>query len=179
MAPKGAAGPSKQSQADTQTNPYAPLPFTLDQGPGLPAALPAFPSNGMIPFNGGPNEALASTSWELGLSPQHNDTYNVTLEHAFPYRITASIGYVGNMGHHLWDNIDVNAPVPGPDVNGSFNPNRPYFASYGWTQEEYQRNDQLPGYPELKSNYNSLQARVGETFPWRPATNCNCSSSSG
>ncbi|MFZ0762237.1 MAG: TonB-dependent receptor, partial [Candidatus Sulfotelmatobacter sp.] len=158
---QGCCWPIKQSQADTQANPYAPLDFTLDQGPGLPAALPPYPSNGMIPFNGGPtgfSEYFVGT----GTYPHsYNDTYNVTLEHALPYQVTASIAYVGNIGRHLWDNIDVNAPVPGP---GDFNPRRPYFANYGWTQEEYQRNDQLAGYPELKSNYNSLQARVEKRF---------------
>ena len=54
--------------------------------------------------------------------------------------------------------------VPGPDVGGSFNPNRPYFASYGWAVEEYQRNNQLAGYPELRSNYNSLQVRLDKRF---------------
>src|ERR1700691_1726372 len=39
---QGCCWPIKQSQADSQTTPYAPLTFTLDQGPGLPAALPAF-----------------------------------------------------------------------------------------------------------------------------------------
>lgn len=158
---QGCCWPIKQSQSDTQANPYAPLPFTLDQGPGLPAALPAFPSNGLIPFNGGPN---GFSEYFVGTGPyphSYNDSYNVMLEHAFPHQITATIGYVGNIGRHLWDNIDVNAPVPGP---GNFNPRRPYFSTLGWTQEEYQRNDQLAGYPELKSNYNSLQARVEKRF---------------
>ena len=158
---QGCCWPIKQSQSDTQANPYAPLPFTLDQGPGLPAALPAFPSNGLIPFNGGPN-GFSEYFVGTGSYPHsYNDSYNVMLEHAFPHQITAAIGYVGNIGRHLWDNIDVNAPVPGP---GNFNPRRPYFSTLGWTQEEYQRNDQLAGYPELKSNYNSLQARVEKRF---------------
>lgn len=158
---QGCCWPIKQSQADTQTNPYTPLPFTLDQGPGLPATLPPFPSNGVIPFNGGPN-GFSEYFVGTGVYPHsYNDTYNVTLEHAFPHEVTTSIAYVGNIGGHLWDNVDVNAPVPGP---GDFNPRRPYYAKYGWTQEEYQRNDQLAGYPELKSNFNSLQARVEKRF---------------
>jgi hypothetical protein len=161
---QGCCWPIKQSQADTQANPYAALPFTLDQGPGVPAALPPFPSNGLIPFNGGP-DGFSEYFVGTGTYPHsYNDTYNLTIEHSFPRQITASVAYVGNRGRHLWDNVDVNAPVPGPDVAGSFNPNRPYFANYGWTQEEYQRNDQLAGYPELKSNFNSLQLHIDKRF---------------
>ena len=48
--------------------------------------------------------------FDLGDYPHsYNDTYNVTLEHAFAHRITASIAYVGNRGRHLWDNVDMNA----------------------------------------------------------------------
>ncbi len=160
---QGCCWPIKQSQTDTQTNPYSPLSFTLDQGPGLPATLPPFPSNGLISFQGAPggSEYFVGT----GTYPHsYNDTWNVTLEHSFPHQLTASLAYVGNIGRHLWDNVDVNAPVPGPNVNGSFNPNRPYYANYGWSVEEYQRNDQLAGYPELKSNFNSLQARIEKRF---------------
>jgi hypothetical protein len=162
---QGGGWPIKQSQSDVQANPYAPLNFTLDQGPGLPAALPAFPANGMIPFNGGPD---GFSEYFVGVGPYPHswqDTYNVTLEHSFPHQITASIAYVGNYGRHLWNGgYDVNAPIPGPNVNGSFNANRPYFAKFGWTQPEYQRNDQIPGLPDQTSNYNSVQARFEKRF---------------
>jgi outer membrane receptor protein involved in Fe transport len=157
---QGCCYPIKQSQSDAQANPFAALPYTLDQGPGLPAALPPFPSNGQLPQ---PN----STDIFPGVGPyphSYNDSYNVTVEHALPHETTISIAYVGNHGRHLWDNLDVNAPIPGPNVGGSFNPNRPYFAKFGWTNTELQRNNQLAGYPEMKSNYNSLQARVEKRF---------------
>jgi outer membrane receptor protein involved in Fe transport len=158
---QGGGWPIKQSQSDGQANPYAALPYTLDQGPGVPAPLPPYPPNGMIPFNGGP-DGFSEYFVGVGNYPHsYNDTYNVTLEHAFPYQVTASIAYVGNIGRHLWDNYDVNLPVPGP---GDFNPRRPYFASFGWTQEEYQRNNAIAGVPELRSNYNSLQAHVEKRF---------------
>ena len=38
---EGCCWPIKQSQAFSPANPYTPLDFTLDQGPGLPAPLPA------------------------------------------------------------------------------------------------------------------------------------------
>jgi outer membrane receptor protein involved in Fe transport len=158
---QGCCWPIKQSQSDVQANPYAPLGYTFDQGPGQPPALPPFPSNGKISFQGAPggSEYFVGT----GTYPHsYNDTYNVTLEHAFPFQITASIAYVGNIGRHLWDNVNVNLPPPGP---GDYNSRRPFFASYGWAVEEYQRNNAVSGgRPEMRSNYNSLQLHVQKRF---------------
>jgi outer membrane receptor protein involved in Fe transport len=161
---QGSAWPIKQTQSDSSANPYAAVGFTLDQGPGIPPPVPTFPTNGIVPFNGGP------TGYSIYFVPtgnyphSYNDSYNVTLEQAFPKSIIASIAYAGNVGRNLWDNIDVNAPVPGPDVAGSYNPNRPYYASFGWTQEEYERSNAPVGYPVLKSNYNSLQGHIEKRF---------------
>lgn len=155
---EGCCWPIKQSQNDAPANPYAPLSYTLDQGPGLPAALPPYPSNGQIPLPPGFFQIFPGT----GTYPHsYTDTFNLSLEHAFPYQITTTIAYVANIGRHLWNNIDVNAPIPGP---GDFDSRRPYFAKFGWTTGELQRSNQLAGYPELRSNYNSLQLRVEKRF---------------
>jgi outer membrane receptor protein involved in Fe transport len=157
---QGGGWPIKQSQTDVQANPFAPLPYTLDQGPGLPPALPAFPPNGQISFYGAPggSEYFVGT----GTYPHsYNDTYNVTLEHAFPHQITASIAYVGNIGRHLWDNYDVNMPPPGP---GPYTAREPFFANYGWAVPEYQRNNAVYHEPEMRSNYNSLQLHAEKRF---------------
>ncbi len=155
---EGCCWPIKQSQSLSAANPYTPLPFTLDQGPGLPAALPAYPSNGQIPLPNGFSQYFPGT----GSYPHsYNDGWNVTLEQLFPKDFSLSIAYLGNIGRHLWDNVDVNAPIPGP---GAFNPRRPYFAKFGWTTGETRRSNQLSGYPELRSNYNSLQATVQKRF---------------
>jgi outer membrane receptor protein involved in Fe transport len=157
---QGCCWPIKQSQSDVQANPYAPLPYTLDQGPGLPPALPVFPSNGQISFQGAPGGSIYFVG--TGTNPHsYTDTYNVTLEHAFLHEITASVAYVGNISRHLWDNVDVNMPVPGA---GDYNPRRPYYANYGWGVEEYRRSNAPQGYPELRSNYNSLQLHVDKRF---------------
>ncbi len=155
---EGCCWPIKQSQAFSPANPYTPLDFTLDQGPGLPAPLPAYPANGLIPLPTGFSQIFPGTG---DYPHSYTDGWNVTLEQVFPHDFTFTLAYIGNVGRNLWDNVDVNAPIPGP---GPFDPRRPYFAKYGWTTGETQRNNQLNGYPELKSNYNSLQASVQKRF---------------
>lgn len=157
---QGCCWPIKQSQSDVQANPYAPLAYTFDQGPGAPPARPAFPANGQISFQGAPGGSEYFVG--VGTYPHsYNDTYNVTLEHAFPYQITASIAYVGNIGRHLWDNFNVNVPPPGP---GPYTSREPFFASYGWAVPEYQRNNAVYHEPEMRSNYNSLQLHAEKRF---------------
>jgi hypothetical protein len=155
---EGCCWPIKQSQAFSPETAYAALPFTLDQGPGLPAPLPPYPANGLIPLPNGFSQIFPGT----GTYPHsYNDGWNVTWQQMFGREVSLSIAYVGNVGRNLWDNIDVNAPIPGP---GPFDPRRPYFSKFGWTTSQTQRNNQLNGYPELKSNYNSLQASVQKRF---------------
>jgi hypothetical protein len=157
---QGCCWPIKQSQTDVQANPFAPLAYTFDQGPGAPPALPPFPSNGKISFQGAPGGSEYFVG--VGTYPHsYNDTYNVTLEHSFPYQITASIAYVGNIGRHLWDNFNVNVPPPGP---GDYTSREPFFASFGWAVPEYQRNNAVFHEPEMRSNYNSLQLHAEKRF---------------
>jgi outer membrane receptor protein involved in Fe transport len=157
---QGCCWPIKQSQTDVQANPYAPLGYTLDQGPGAPPPLPAFPANGQISFQGAPGGSEYFVG--VGTYPHsYNDTYNLTLEHAFPYQITASVAYVGNIGRHLWDNYNVNLAPPGP---GNYTAREPFFASYGWAVPEYQRNNAVYHEPEMRSNYNSLQLHAEKRF---------------
>lgn len=155
---EGCCWPIKQSQSFSPTTAYAPLGFTLDQGPGLPAPLPPYPSNGLIPLPNGFSQIFPGTG---NYPHSYNDGWNVTWEQLFPHNFTFNLAYVGNIGRNLWDNIDVNAPIPGP---GDFNPRRPYYAKFGWTTGQTQRNNELAGYPRLKSNYNSLQASVQKRF---------------
>ncbi len=157
---QGCCWPIKQSQTDVQAGPYAPLAYTFDQGPGVPPPLPPFPSNGKISFQGAPGGSEYFVG--VGTYPHsYNDTYNVTLEHSFPYQITASIAYVGNIGRHLWDNFNVNVPPPGP---GPYTSREPFFASFGWAVPEYQRNNAVFHEPEMRSNYNSLQLHAEKRF---------------
>jgi outer membrane receptor protein involved in Fe transport len=157
---QGGGWPIKQNQTDVQANPYSPLAYTLDQGPGIPPPVPTFPSNGQISFFGAPggSEYFVGTG---NYPHSYNDTYNVTLEHAFPYQVTASVAYVGNIGRHLWDNYNVNLAPPGP---GDYTTREPFYASYGWAVPEYQRNNAVYHEPEMRSNYNSLQLHAEKRF---------------
>jgi len=155
---EGCCWPIKQSQSFSPATAYAPLGFTLDQGPGLPAPLPPYPSNGLIPLPNGFSQYFPGTG---NYPHSYTDGWNVTWEQLFSHDFTFTLAYVGNIGRNLWDNVDVNAPIPGP---GDFNPRRPYFSKFGWTTGENQRNNELAGYPEFKSNYNSLQASVQKRF---------------
>ena len=155
---EGCCWPIKQSQSFSPATPYAPLPFTLDQGPGLPATLPSYPANGLIPLPDGFSQYFPGTG---DYPHSYTDGWNVTWEQLFPDDFTFTLAYIGNVGRHLWTNVDVNAPIPGP---GDFDPRRPYFSKFGWTTSENQRNNQLSGYPDFRSNYNSLQATVQKHF---------------
>jgi len=149
---QGCCWPIKQDQSFPQANPFAPLPFTLDQGPGAPAALPPFPKSGLIPLPDGFTEIFPG----VGTLPHsYSDMWNVTVQQKLPYDISVDVGYVGNVGRKLWFNEDLNTPVPGP---GPFNPRRPFFNQFGWTQTILIRNNRL------SSSYHSLQARVEKRF---------------
>jgi len=149
---QGCCWPIKQDQTFTQDNPYAALGFTFDQGPGVPAALPPFPDSGQIPLPNGFTEIFPGVG---KYSHSYSDGWNFTVEHAFAHDLTASVGYVGNVGRKLWNNIDLNTPFPGP---GPFDPRRPYFSQFGWTQTILLRNN------ALSSSYHSLQAHVEKRF---------------
>ena len=149
---QGCCWPIKQDQSFPQANPFTPLAFTIDQGPGAPAALPPFPESGEVPLPDGFSQIFPG----VGTLPHsYSDMWNFTVQQKLPYNISMNIGYVGNVGRKLWFNDDVNTPVPGP---GDFNPRRPYFDQFGWTQSLTLRNNRL------NSNYQALQARVEKRF---------------
>jgi outer membrane receptor protein involved in Fe transport len=149
---QGCCWPIKQDQTFTQANPFSPLGFTIDQGPGVPATLPAFPASGKILLPNG------FTEYFPGVGPfphSYSDGWNLTLEHTFTGELSVAVGYVGNVGRKLWYNSDPNAPIPGP---GDFDSRRPYFARFGWEQSLGLRDN------KLDSSYNSLQVKVQKRF---------------
>ena len=149
---QGCCWPVKQDQTFAQGNPYTPIGFTFDQGPGVPTPVPAFPSSGRIALPDNTSEYFPGVGT---YAHSYSDGYNLTVEHTFAHSISASVGYVGNVGRKLWYNSDPNAPIPGP---GDFNSRRPFFNAFGWEQGLGLRTNQIP------SSYNSLQAKVQKHF---------------
>jgi len=119
------------------------LPFTISQGPPLPTP-PLVPSSGLLslPMN------VSATGIPLNRKTAYVDMYNLAVQHELSKNLSLQIAYVGNQARHLYDFYNVNAPIPGP---GNSNNNRPYFGSFGYTQ------DITAFANDLSSNYNSLQ----------------------
>ncbi|MGI8743920.1 MAG: TonB-dependent receptor domain-containing protein [Bryobacteraceae bacterium] len=80
--------------------------------------------------------------------------YHLTVQHALPAKVVASIGYVGSTGRHLIERYDANTPIPTVLPDGSL-----------FTPATAQR--RIPQYGELQtrrlsgmSYYNSMQLSV-------------------
>ena len=80
--------------------------------------------------------------------------YNLTIQHALPAKVVASIGYVGSTGRHLVERYDANTPIPTVLADGSL-----------FTPATALR--RIPQYGELQtrrlsgmSYYNSMQVSV-------------------
>jgi len=119
------------------------LPFTLSQGPPLPAP-PVVPANGLLSLPAG----VGATGIPLNRKTGVVEMYNLALQREMGKNLSLQIAYVGNQARHLFDFYNANAPVPG---SGLSNDNRPYFARFGYTQ------DITAFANDLSSNYNSLQ----------------------
>jgi hypothetical protein len=119
------------------------LPFTLSDGPPLPAP-PAVPSDGLLTL---PAD-VSATGIPLNRKTAYVDMYNLALQQELGKNFSLQIAYVGNQARHLYDFYNANAPIPGPGLS---NNNRPYFSTFGYTQ------DITAFANDLSSNYNSLQ----------------------
>lgn len=119
------------------------LPFSLSQGPPLPTP-PAVPASGLLPV---PAD-VSPTGIPLNRKNAYVEMYNVAVQHEVGKNLSVQVAYVGNQARHLYDFYNANAPIPMP---GPSNNNRPYFATFGYTQ------DITAFANDLSSNYNSLQ----------------------
>ncbi|MGB8536117.1 MAG: carboxypeptidase regulatory-like domain-containing protein [Acidobacteriaceae bacterium] len=122
------------------------------------------PSNGLTLENGF-NQAIAeglqnfvSTPGLIGLRPQFTTPYtqseNLTLQRELNNNLTASIGYVGTVGRHLFNTLNQNAPAAliNPGNNAQFVQPFPLFAGDNFVAVS------------AVSTYNALQAKIDKRF---------------
>jgi hypothetical protein len=141
--------PTLLIQSVNAPNPYSTnVPGFLVSGPPLPP-VPPVGANGRFPL---PDQVFVYfyiyplDTYRIPLA----DFWNVTVQHEFQPNLTAEVGYVGNVGRHLFANRNTNQAVPGP---GDFNPRRPFY-KFGLTQGVYDVCNCD------NSGYNSLQAKL-------------------
>ena len=168
--------PLQQSQSVTAATSFVSA-FTFEQGPPVPPAIPAFDSSGLVPM---PNGTFSILYPGPGRYPHTEvDSWNVALQHQRWGNTALEVAYVGNVGRHLYTEgggYQSNAAVPGP---GPFNPRRPFFSKFGWTQTLFH----FGAIGNEHSNYQALQAKVERsfshdflvlsTFTWAKALNAN------
>jgi hypothetical protein len=135
-----------------QSNPYSTaIPTFLTSGPP-PPLIPAFQS-GRYPLPPGVSVYFffdPLSSYRIPLS----DSWNFSVQHQIVPSMTVEAAYVGNVGRHLFLNLNRNQAVPGP---GDFDPRRPFY-KYGDTQAIYSVCNCD------NSDYNSLQLKAQKRF---------------
>ena len=142
--------PTTTPQQFSAPNSYVTaLPTFLTTGTTLPP-LPNIGSNGRYPLPDGVGVYFffdPLNSYRIPLS----DAWNFSVQRELASSLTLDVGYVGNIGRHLFLNRNRNQAVPGP---GDFNPRRPFFQKFGLTQGIYDVCNCD------NSNYNSLQVKL-------------------
>jgi hypothetical protein len=133
-------------------NPYTTaIPTFLTSG-HVPAAVPDFTS-GRYPLPPGVSVYFffdPLSSYRIPLS----DAWNFSVQHQIVPTLTLEAAYVGNVGRHLFLNLNRNQAYPGP---GDFDARRP-FDKYGDTQAIYSVCNCD------NSDYNSLQVKAQKRF---------------
>jgi hypothetical protein len=151
--------PSIVNQNLSAFNSFFPVEFTAGAPLGLPSlgtappapVFPAIPSNGLLPLPDGISTPYIPVNDPI----PHIDAWNFTVEHEFANNLTASVGYVGNVGRDLNMGWNMNSAIPGP---GSFDSRRPYYALYGIEQTIFDKCNCE------SSNYNALQVQVRKRY---------------
>ncbi|HEV2418111.1 MAG TPA: TonB-dependent receptor [Terriglobia bacterium] len=152
--------PSIVNQNLSTTNSFFPVQFVAGAPPAQPSlgtapplpVFPAIPSNGRLPL---PNR-IGTPHIPTNNTIPWVDSYNFTVEHQFGASLTASAGYVGNVGRDLNMGWNMNSAIPGPGTN--FDLRRPYFAQFGIEQTIFNKCDCE------SSNYNALQVQVVKKY---------------
>src|SRR5229473_569833 len=126
--------------------------FTLAQGPPTLAAVTP-DANGRFPLPDGVNGKARPPDVRLPRA----EAYNVTVQQQFSDSVSVTVGYVGNVGRHVFmgdgPSFNINQPAFIPGLSNQ-NLAKPYFGKYGWTQG-------IDYYCDCASdNYNSLQIQL-------------------
>lgn len=129
--------------------------FSLAQGPAAPV-FPAPDSSGTFALPSGINGKARPLTVVMPRVMAHN----VTVQHQLTKDLSVSVGYVGNVGRHVFwggPNFNVNEAAFVPGVADS-NQRKPFYAKYGWDQG-------IDFYCNCDTNsYNSLQIAVERRF---------------
>lgn len=144
--------PIVNPQSLSATDIYQPV-FNLLNGPPAPVSPPVS-STGRYPLPNG--IGVNYYTWPLD-SYRIPEVYfwNFTVQHQFSSDLALEVGYVGNVGRHLFLSLNENQAIPGP---GDLTAREPFYLLYGLTQGIYQ-------YCNCdNSNYNSLQAKLQKQF---------------
>ncbi len=121
-------------------NNYLPV-FSLLVGPQLPVN-PTIGTTGRYPLPNGLNTYYffnPPSAYRIPLA----DSWNLTLQHQFTPTLTAEVGYVGNVGRHLFVNPNVNQAALDPNcltdgTCNNFNARRHFYQKFGLTQGIYE-----------------------------------------
>jgi Carboxypeptidase regulatory-like domain/TonB dependent receptor len=140
--------PIVNAQSVNQSNIYI-SPFSLLNGPPAPPEPPVG-ANGTYPLPNGIGINYFTdplNSYRIPLV----DFWNFTVQHKLTPTLALEVGYVGNVGRHLYETLNRNQAIPGP---GDVDSRRPFYVLYGLEQGIYQ-------YCNCdNSNYNGLQTKL-------------------
>ena len=131
--------PITNPQQLVAANNYSPV-FSLLAGPPLPAN-PPIGTSGRYPLPVGLNTYYffnPPSSYRIPLA----DSWNLTVQHQFTPTLTAEVGYVGNVGRHLFVNPNVNQAALDPNCTAQtcsdWNQRRLFYQRFGLPQGIYE-----------------------------------------
>lgn len=139
--PESLPAQNSYQPAQVPTGPTTSAPFNLLTGPG-PLPTVTVGSNGRFPL---PQNLSVfyffnpPSAYRVPLA----DSWNLTLQHEFRPSLTAEIGYVGNVGRHLFINPNVNQAALDPNcvadgTCSNWNLRRLYYQKFGLPQGLYE-----------------------------------------
>jgi hypothetical protein len=129
------------------TNNQQNLIVTVTNPPVTPRFVIANPAFPVPPFDRGVGNTIRPVQWELEVPRLH--MWNVNVQRLLPANLTATIGYAGSRGKHLFRNSDVNIPTPTTTADGRF-----FFAA---------------GLPRPNRNFGTIELKSSDGDSWYEA----------